>query len=68
MQIISMKGKIHRVWVTGADLDSDGSVSNDRALLDAAGLLIHERVEIYKIESRGASRPMWWKPPADRAP
>ncbi|WFT96931.1 aspartate 1-decarboxylase [Bradyrhizobium barranii] len=51
MQITLMKGKILRASVTEADLHSDGSISIDRALLDAAGFLINERVEIYNIET-----------------
>lgn len=51
MQITMMKGKIHRASVTEADLHYEGSISIDRALLDAAGLLINERVEIYNVDT-----------------
>lgn len=51
MQITLMKGKIHRASVTEADLHYEGSISIDRALLDAAGLLINERVDIYNIDT-----------------
>lgn len=51
MQITLMKGKLHRASVTQADLHYEGSISIDRALLDAAGFLINERVEIYNIET-----------------
>jgi aspartate 1-decarboxylase len=51
MQITLMKGKIHRASVTQADLHYEGSISIDRALLDAAGFLINERVEIYNIDT-----------------
>jgi aspartate 1-decarboxylase len=51
MQVTLMKGKIHRASVTEADLHYEGSISIDRALLDAAGFLINERVEIYNIET-----------------
>jgi aspartate 1-decarboxylase len=51
MQITLMKGKIHRASVTQADLHYEGSISIDRDLLDAAGFLINERVEIYNIET-----------------
>lgn len=51
MQITLMKGKIHRASVTQADLHYEGSISIDSALMDAAGFLINERVEIYNIES-----------------
>ena len=46
-----MKGKIHRASVTQADLHYEGSISIDRTLLDAAGFLINERVEIYNIDT-----------------
>ncbi|MGY3146230.1 aspartate 1-decarboxylase [Bradyrhizobium sp. USDA 3397] len=51
MQITLMKGRIHRASVTEADLHYEGSVSIDRALLDAAGIVINERIEIYNIET-----------------
>ncbi|MBH5389368.1 aspartate 1-decarboxylase [Bradyrhizobium diversitatis] len=51
MQITMMKGKIHRASVTEADLHYEGSISIDKALLDAAGFLINERVEIYNIDT-----------------
>lgn len=51
MQITLMKGKIHRASVTHADLHYEGSISIDRKLMDAAGFLINERVEIYNIEN-----------------
>jgi aspartate 1-decarboxylase len=51
MQITLMKGKIHRASVTQADLHYEGSISIDRQLMDAAGFLINERVEIYNIET-----------------
>lgn len=51
MQITLLKGKIHRASVTEADLHYEGSISIDRLLLDAAGLLINERVEIFNIDT-----------------
>ncbi|MBO4225291.1 aspartate 1-decarboxylase [Bradyrhizobium neotropicale] len=51
MQITLMKGKIHRASVTEADLYYQGSISIDRTLLDAAGILINERVEIYNVDT-----------------
>ncbi|MCK1403701.1 aspartate 1-decarboxylase [Bradyrhizobium sp. 4] len=51
MQIVLMKGKIHCAWVTESDLHFEGSISIDRALLDAAGILINERVELYNLET-----------------
>lgn len=51
MQITLMKGKIHRASVTDAELHYEGSISFDRTLMDAAGFVINERVEIYNIET-----------------
>lgn len=37
--------------MTEADLHDEGSISTDRALLDAAGFLVNERVEIHNVET-----------------
>jgi len=44
-------GKIHRATVTGADLNYVGSITIDRALIDAAGILPHERVQVVDIDN-----------------
>ena len=44
-----LRSKIHRATVTQADLDYEGSVTIDPKLLDAAGIVEHEKVEIYDI-------------------
>ena len=46
-----MKGKIHRAYVTEADLHYEGSISIDRTLIEAAGFLVNERVDIYNIDN-----------------
>jgi aspartate 1-decarboxylase len=51
MIVTMMKGKIHRATVTEADLHYEGSISIDRDLVEAAGFLINERVEIYNIDT-----------------
>ncbi len=51
MQVTMMKGKIHRARVTEADLHYEGSISIDKTLIDAAGFLINERVDIYNIDT-----------------
>ena len=38
--------KIHRATVTDADLSYEGSITIDRALLNATGILPYERVQI----------------------
>ena len=44
-----LKSKIHRVTVSEAELDYDGSVSIDEALLELADIHDHEQVDIYNI-------------------
>ncbi|MFC3873918.1 aspartate 1-decarboxylase [Neisseria musculi] len=39
-------GKIHRATVTEADLNYVGSITIDQDLLDAAGICVHEKVQI----------------------
>lgn len=51
MLLTLMKGKIHRARVTGADLHYEGSISIDQALIEAAGFLVNERVDIYNIDN-----------------
>lgn len=49
MLITMLKAKLHRCRATGCDLDYEGSCSVDEDLLDAVGILPHERLEIYNI-------------------
>jgi aspartate 1-decarboxylase len=44
-----LRTKIHRASVTTADRDYEGSISIDRALCRAAGLLEFEQVDVYDI-------------------
>jgi aspartate 1-decarboxylase len=46
-------GKIHRAVVTRADLDYVGSITLDPLLIEAAGFLENEKVDIYDV-SNGA--------------
>ena len=46
MQIEVLKSKIHRVHVTEANLDYVGSITIDRELMDAAGIIPGEKVQI----------------------
>lgn len=49
MLIEVLKSKIHRVTVSEADLDYIGSITIDEDLMDAAGIIENEKVEIYNI-------------------
>ena len=42
-------GKIHRATVTRADLDYVGSITLDPLLIEAAGFLENEKVDIYDV-------------------
>jgi aspartate 1-decarboxylase len=44
-----LRAKIHRARVTRSDLDYIGSITIDRDLLDAAGLLPLEEVDVYNL-------------------
>ncbi|MEI6521455.1 MAG: aspartate 1-decarboxylase [bacterium] len=46
MKITLMKSKIHRATVTEANLNYMGSITIDRDLMDAAGMLTHEKVQV----------------------
>ncbi len=51
MQITMLKGKIHRATVTQAELDYVGSITVDEDLLDAAGILEYQLVQIVDIDN-----------------
>lgn len=51
MQIEVLKSKIHRVTVTGADLNYIGSITIDKDLMDAANLIAGEKVQIVNINN-----------------
>jgi aspartate 1-decarboxylase len=44
-----LKAKLHSATVTQCDLHYEGSVSIDLDLLDASGILPHERVDIWNV-------------------
>jgi aspartate 1-decarboxylase len=51
MRRILCKSKIHRATLTGADLNYEGSLTVDRALMDAADMLPYERVQVVNINN-----------------
>ena len=51
MQIQVVKSKIHRVTVTGADLNYIGSITIDEALMEAANMIEGEKVSIVNINN-----------------
>ena len=51
MQVTLLKCKIHRATITACDLDYEGSISIDEDLIEKAGLLPYERVDILNIDN-----------------
>lgn len=46
-----LRAKLHRATVTEADLNYEGSLTIDKNLMDAVGILPFERVHIYNINN-----------------
>ena len=46
-----LKGKIHRATVTQADLHYEGSITIDRALMEAADILPFEQVAVLDVNN-----------------
>ena len=51
MQIQILKSKIHRVKVTGADLNYIGSITIDKDLMEASNLITGEKVQVVNINN-----------------
>ena len=51
MQTDFLKCKIHRATVTDANLNYEGSITIDKALMDAAGILPFEKVGVLDINN-----------------
>lgn len=49
MEITMLKGKIHRVKVTQAEVDYVGSITVDPELMAAAGILEYEKVAVVDV-------------------
>ena len=46
-----LRAKLHRATITEADLDYEGSLTIDKDLLDAVGIVPFERVKVYNINN-----------------
>jgi aspartate 1-decarboxylase len=46
-----LKSKIHRARVTAGNVDYEGSITIDKALMEAADILPYERVEVLDINN-----------------
>lgn len=47
MYLTMMKSKLHNATITDLELDYEGSIGIDEDLIDAAGFLINEKVDIF---------------------
>lgn len=46
-----LRSKIHRATVTEANVAYEGSITIDRHLMNAAGLVAYEKVEVYNVDN-----------------
>lgn len=51
MMLNMLKCKIHRATVTGTDLNYEGSITIDKSLLEMAGILANEQVDVLNINN-----------------
>ena len=51
MTITMFKGKLHRLHVTEANLFYEGSITIDAELLDQAGILAYEKVQVVNVNN-----------------
>lgn len=51
MHITMLKGKIHRATVKQSELDYVGSITIDKELLTAAGILEYEKVQVVDVDN-----------------
>ena len=49
MVIEVLKSKIHRVTVTEANVDYVGSITIDKELMDAANIIVGEKVQVVNV-------------------
>ncbi len=51
MQIQILKSKVHRAVITEANIDYIGSLTLDQDLMDAAGMIANEKVQIVNVNN-----------------
>lgn len=49
MQLEMMAGKIHRATVTDANLNYIGSITLDKTLMDAAGIIKNQKLQVVNV-------------------
>ena len=48
---IMLKSKIHRAYITDANIDYEGSITIDTELMEAADILPYEQVQVLNIDN-----------------
>jgi aspartate 1-decarboxylase len=51
MQIELLKSKIHRIAITEANLNYIGSITIDEDLMDAANIIVNEKVQVVNVNN-----------------
>jgi len=51
LQRTMFRAKVHRIRVTECDVEYEGSLTLDTALMDAADMVPYERIEVYDIDN-----------------
>lgn len=51
MHVTMLKAKLHRVHVTHAELNYEGSIAIDGDLLDAAGIHEYEQIHVWDVDN-----------------
>ena len=46
-----LRAKVHRITVTECDVEYEGSLTLDRDLMDACGMLPFERIDVYDVDN-----------------
>jgi len=48
-----LRAKVHRITVTECDVEYEGSLTLDRDLMDACGMVPFERIDVYDVDNAG---------------
>jgi len=51
MDVTMFRSKLHKACVTQADMHYEGSITIDRDLIDRAGMLVYEQVDVLNINT-----------------
>lgn len=51
MKRTMLRSKIHRIRVTGCDVEYEGSLTLDPALMEAAEMVPYEKIDVYDIDN-----------------